>query len=256
MLLALQSLKYARLLKKQKIGILLTTDDALQGRISQSIIQQKTIPAKYIIGLHGAFLNGGIVTSRSGAAVYKCSMNLRKNDNAGNVSKAVGSFSHLIKSWTDLSDEESGVVIAPSELTLNTNITEPYAHAEVSLSIRFNKNPFTDIDKKIRKYIPQRNKDLFQYQFEGGLRRPAMEYCDEIDNVWQKLKNIAKKLDIRLQKEHRWSSADIAFTGANRHMVDGLGPVGIKEHKKAEYILKHSLTERAALLAMFINELD
>lgn len=256
MLLALQSLKYARLLKKRKIGILLTTDDALQGKISKSIIQQKALPAKYVLGLHGASLNGGIVTSRSGAAVYKCSMNLRKHENAQNVSKAIGTFSHLLKAWTDLSGEENGMVISPREVSMSSNITEPYAHAEATLSIRFNDNKaFEELNSKIRKLIPQRNKELFQFQFEGGERRPAMEYSSRIDEFWQILKPIAQKLDIRLLKEHRWSSADISFISTEKYLLDGLGPVGMKEYKKSEYILKHSLTERAAFLAMIISEL-
>lgn len=256
MILALQSLKYARLLKKQKIGILLTTDDALQGRVSKQIVQQKSSDAKYVLGLHGANLNGGVVTSRSGAAVYKCSMNLRNETNAHNVSNAVSSFAQLIKSWTDLSDEKTGLVVSPSEVVINSNITEPYAHAEATLSMRFNKNSlFEEIDNKIRRSIPQRNKRIIQYQLEGGERRPAMEYNENIDVVWQKLKEMALKLDIRLQKEHRWSSADIAFVSPDKYLLDGLGPVGAKEYKKAEYVFKHSLTEKAALLAMVMNEL-
>lgn len=255
MLMALQSLKYTRLLKKQKIGILLTTDDTLQGRITKHIIKQKTLEAKYVLGLHGAFLSGGIVTSRSGSAVYKCSMNLRKNDTAGNVAKAISSFSQLIKLWTDLSDEQNGLVISPREVFMTSNITEPYAHAEATLSVRFNQNPFNQIDEKIQKLLPRRNKDLFQFQLEGGERRPAMEFNDKIDSVWKKLQAMGQKLDIRIQKEHRWSSADIAFAGNDNYLIDGLGPVGVKDIKKSEYILKHSLTERAALLSMIINEL-
>ncbi|MFC2138919.1 M20/M25/M40 family metallo-hydrolase, partial [Bacteroidota bacterium] len=256
MIIALQALKYTRLLKKVKVGVLLTSDDSLQGAASKTIIKQKSSQSKNILGLHGAFLNGGIVTSRSGSAVYKCSMNLRKTDNAINVSKAISSFTKLITQWSDLSNIEKGLVVSPGNVSINSNITEPYAHAETVLSIRFNyNNSIVDIDSKIKKLLPSKKIETFQYQFEGGLRRPAMEYTDKVNLLWEKISSIARQLDIRLQKEHRWSSADIAFADQDKHIIDGLGPIGIKEFNKSEYILKHSLIERASLLSMIINEL-
>ncbi len=257
MLLALQALKFTRLIKKIKIGILLTTDDTLKGRFAKTTIKRKTDQAKYVIGLHGAFLNGGIVTSRSGAAVYECSMNLRKTDDAENVVTAINAFSRLVTSWTALSNVESGLVISPTEVVVNSNITEPYAHGRVTLSVRFNYNAqIKDIDNKICKLIPTKYKRLLQFQIEGGERRPAMQNTKEVEEFWNEIYKIAEQLDIRLRKEHRWSSADIAFVDQNKYLIDGLGPIGIKQYNSSEYILRYSLLERAALLAMILNKLS
>jgi D-alanine-D-alanine ligase len=257
MLLALQSLKFARLLRKSKVAILLTTDDSLHGRFGQAIITQKSEQAKYVIGLHGAFLNGGIVTSRSGAALYKCSMNLKQLDKAENVPLAVHGFTKLISSYTELSNMENGLVVSPGELKLNSSITEPYAHGEAVLSVRFNQNSQIElIDEKIRKLIPTKNKEVVHFQIEGGERRPAMEYNDKVEFLWKEINLLSKKLGIRVRKEHRWSSSDIAFCSPNAHLIDGMGPVGVKDFKKSEYILKHSLNEKAALLAMLIKNLS
>lgn len=253
LILALQALRFIRVLKKLKIGILLTSDDSLQGKFLSKTVKEKSSGCKYVVGLHGASINGGIVTSRSGSAVYKCSMNLRKTDDARNVAKAVNLFSRLIASWTDISYKEDGVVISPSDMSLNTNITEPYAHGEVKLSVRFNEEEqFKAIDEKIRKFLPQKNKDLIRFQMEGGERRPAMSFTKKNGEFWEKVHDIGKLLDIRLLKEHRWSSSDIGVVGQDKYLLDGFGPVGIKEYKKPEYILKHSLLERASLLAMTI----
>ncbi len=256
-LLALQALKFTRMLKKLKIGVLLTSDDALQGKFARPIVTRKVANAQYVIGLHGAFLNGGIVTSRSGAAVYKCSMNLRKLDDAQNAAKAANIFLRLISSWTELCDREKGLVLSPNEVILNSNITQTFAHGEVTLSVRFNDaSQFKMIDKKIRKLVPTKYKDFLHFQIEGGERRPAMLYTEKVEAFWKEVRQIAQKLDIRLQKEHRWSSADIGFVDKNKYLIDGFGPIGIKEHKKSEYILKHSIFERAALLAMTIHSLS
>lgn len=258
MILALQALKFARLLRKARIGILLTTDDSLQGRFARSYVTAKSERARYVLGLHGAFLSGGIVTSRSGAAVYKCSMNLRNPENEQHVPDAVSVFLRLISSWSEMSSPEAGIVISPSEVSINSNITEPFAHGEVSLSVRFN-DPcqMTVLDQKIKKLVPvNKYRELLHFQIEGGERRPAMLYTSKVESIWEEVLQLAEQLDIRLRKEHRWSSSDMGFIDQNKYMLDGLGPVGTKPSGKQEYILKHSLLERAALLAMIINHIS
>jgi D-alanine-D-alanine ligase len=258
MIAAIQSLRFIRQLRKTKLGILLTCDDSLQGRFAKSIIMKKAQHAKYILGLHGAFLNGGIVTSRSGSAVYKCHMSLIDNSTAKNVALATGVFSRLIHAWTELSDEDSGLVISPHRLEIDSNITEPFAHGEVTLSVRFNDSEQMKLaDEKLKKLVMRKKyRNILQFQLEGGVRRPSMLKTEGVDEIWQIIRNIAEKLDIRLREEHRWSSADISFIGDTKHKIDGLGPIGIKPPDKSEYILRHSLIERAALLAMTIIELN
>ena len=72
--------------------------------------------------------------------------------------------------------------------------------------------------------------------------------------MWNLIKPLADNLDIRLREEHRWSSADICFVESIQEKLDGLGPIGIKPQNKTEFIIRHSLLERAALLAMTLLE--
>jgi D-alanine-D-alanine ligase len=148
------------------------------------------------------------------------------------------------------------LIISPSDVIISSNITEPYAHADASLSVRFSDaEQMKSVDQKIRKALPAKYKDIIHLQVEGGLRRPAMLYSDKTDEIWKETKNIADRLDIRLNREHRWSSADICFVGDDKAVIDGMGPIGSKPNNKSEYILRHSLLERATLLALTINRL-
>jgi D-alanine-D-alanine ligase len=256
LLAALQALRFTRHLKKYKIGILLTTDDSLQGKFARKVVAKKSQSANCVIGLHGASLKGSVVNSRSGAAVYQFDINLKKNSIAENVSKAAAVFTSIINSWIDLSNKQDGLVISPHQMTFNSNITEPYAHGEASLSVRFNNNSqLNKIDEKIRRQVNRRQNSNLHLHIEGGERRPAMASDDNDEFLWTKAKTIAEKLDIQLSKEHRWSSADICFVNDAKYKLDGFGPIGNKPLKKPEYILKHSLLERAALLAMLIYEI-
>jgi len=253
---ALQALRFVRLLKRVKIGVLFTSDDVLQGKVSKPIIKAKTLNAKTVIGLHGGSLAGGIVKTRSGAALYNCTMNLRETGDASNVSLAINLFSKLIASWTDLTNTEEGVVVSPSDVVMHSNITEPYAHGELTLSLRFNKlEQIAFIDAKIRRLVPSKFKDKINFQIEGGERRPPMEATEKSEELWLKIVEIAQKLDIRVTQEHRWSSSDLGYIENDKERIDGMGPVGTKPSNKSEYILKHSLLERAVLLAMLINSM-
>lgn len=257
MVAALQALRYIRTLKKISIGILLTSDDTLQGKFAQSHVRQISRSSKYVLGLYGASINGGIITSRSGAAVYSCYMNLIKADKAENVAWAMGFFSSVIHSLTELTDTSLGLVVSPWKTEMKSNITEHFAHGEVHLSVRFNDQEQVKlIDRKIKKIIPKKYLKSLDFQFEGGIRRPPLEKTQQVDRLWSTIKKIAEKLDIRLLEEHRWSSADICFVDNNIPSIDGLGPVGDKSLNKTEYILRHSLLERAALLAMVLRELN
>ncbi|MCG2714929.1 MAG: ATP-grasp domain-containing protein [Candidatus Marinimicrobia bacterium] len=256
MIAALQSLRFVKLIKKIKIGILLTSDDNLQGKFAKNVVKRISSSAKYVLGLHGAFLNGGLVTSRSGAAVYHCQMNLIKTDNAAYVAVASSLFSKLISNWSDFSDAENGLVISPHNLQLESNITEPYAHGSVRLSVRFNDSEQMKlIDTKIKKVIPKKYKNVIYFQIEGGERRPSMIRSEKVEFLWKIIRNIANKLDINLREEHRWSSADICFVDQSKYTIDGMGPIGSKPSNKSEYILRHSLLERTLLLAMSLYNL-
>ena len=254
-LLALQSLKYTKKIKNKKIGMLLTSDDLMQGRFSKKYIKDKSKNAKIILGLNGAFIHGGMVTSRSGSAKYKISMNMKKFTKTEDVAKAVNVFTETINKMVKQTDEDKGVVISPSKMNISSNITEPYFHGEATINIRFgDPELYTTFDDKIRKMIPEKKfKNIYNFQIEGSERRPPMQLNKETEMNFKELKKIADNLDIIISSDHRWSSNNIAFSASNKSIIDGFGPSGKKEFSGREYILKHNIIEKAHLLAVFIN---
>jgi len=254
---ALQTLKFTRLLKKCRIGILLTSDNSLQGRFARKLVQQKLRLARVVFSLHGGDSQGSVVTSRSGAAVYKSNINLMQG-NSQDVALAASVFSKVVSSWCELSIDDKSLVISPSNMSFTSNIVQPYAHGEVQLSVRFNDlSQFEEVETRIRKLVPKsRYRKNLHFQIDGGLRRPPMMATEQVQQTWEAVRDIARSLDIRLVQEHRWSSSDICFVDDDRYMLDGLGPVGMKPEKKTENILRHILLERALLLAMAVYRIS
>jgi len=249
---ALQALKYKRKLKNIRIGILLTPDHTLQGKYTHEIITRRSRTASFVLGLHGASLNSAMVVSRSGAAVYTCEMNLRKDDRSENVPRANRIFLRFLGNLLNLTDEEKGLIVIPSKINLESNIARHYAHGEARIGVRF-KDPedAARIEQKIRQIFPKNHKGLLDLQLRGGIRRKPLTHTQRTDEIWRVIKDLANELDIRLNKEHRWNSADICFADEAKYILDGFGPVG-DETEASEYVFRYSLLEKATLLAGFL----
>jgi D-alanine-D-alanine ligase len=256
MVAALRALRFTRLLRKMKVGILLTTDNTRYGRITRNHIQEILQRAGVVVGLSGASLDGTVITSRSGAAVYNCQMNLLDAEDAGDVARATASFSRLLASLTKLSSEAGGAVVIPRKAKMRSGIATLHANCEAQLSVRFdNQEQGETLDRKIRSLVKKMNSRKNRFQIEGGICRPPMVQSPETENLYQQVRAIGNRLDIRVLEEHRWSSSDICAVRQDRARIDGLGPIGDAPHDYEEHILRHSLLDRAALLALLMNDL-
>ncbi len=258
LLLAIQSLKYSRLLSKIKVGILLTTDDALSNTFTKDIIKEKSNHSKYIFGIHGADINGGMVTSRAGSVFYNFEMNLKKANDHYDVVKCTNIMNKMINDWVKISNEEKGIIVAPKNVNIKSKISEPYFHGEVGLSVRFNYDcDFETIDAKLKKVVSmQKSNKMIDFHLERGNKRPAMEFTDSNQELLKTIKDISNQHDINLSGEHRWSSADISLVNNIKPMVDGFGGSGKKENEGQEYVLRHTIAEKALLLAMTMQKLN
>ena len=256
MIAALRALRFSRLLRKIRIGIILTTDNTMQGRIAKNSIQEISSRARTVIGLSGASLEGAVITSRSGAAVYNCQMNLVNANNAVDVAEADAGFTRLLARLAKLSSEPERIAVTLRDVTINSNISTGFAHGDASVSVRFD-NPEQGelVDQKIRQLVKKTGNGKAHFYIEGGIRRNPMVRTPDIEKLYQVVKTIGKQLDIRILEEHRWSTSDICFADPYKPKIDGLGPIGDAPHDDEEYILRHSLLDRSALLVLLLNNL-
>ena len=253
---ALQVLRFVRLLQKLKIGILLTPDNILQGRISKDYIAEVSRKAQHVIGLSGASSTGAVVTSRSGAAVYECQMNLENADHAEDIAAANACFNVLLTSLVKLSSKTGSVLVTLRDVSIKSSIGSLYTHGEAALSVRFNDTKQGNtINKKIRELVRKTMCGKTRFQISGSMRRPPMTRTKHTEMLYNLVKQICSELDISVLEEHRWTSSDICFVDDNRHKIDGMGPVGDVTHNEEEYILRHSLTDRALVLAQMLDRL-
>jgi D-alanine-D-alanine ligase len=253
---ACQTLRFIRKLKKLKVGMLLIPDESLQGRFSADHVSMITSKANAVVGISGSPLQSTVVTSRSGAMVYNLEMNLTRAKSAGDIANAVSGYSQLVAEIALLSNESKGIVASPKEVSIRSSISDLTAMGSLSVSVRFTKPDMAaEFDQKIKQLVKKYQKKKLRVNVEGGLRRQPMLKTEAVTGLWEKVNNIARKMDIRIAEEHRWSSGSTCFVSVEIPKIDGLGPVGGITEQKGEFILRHSLRERAALLAMLMVKL-
>lgn len=254
---AFQSLRFAKLLRKLKIGVFVITDSAIAGKFSKNIIAQKAMQAKNVLSLHGGNADGSIITSRSGSASYTFNLKLVDSSCSENVALASSLFFKTISSIVDIGKNDSENVIAPFNTEFQSNIFKMTAFGYAQISVRFNTmSDYEKIDAKIRKIATPVRKHLktVLIQLDGGLTRKPLPSNELNSQLFGTLSGLAREVDTRVIPEHRWSSADICNIPGNIPKIDSLGPAGGFDKQKSEFILRNNLIDRALLLALLLNK--
>ncbi len=252
---ALRSLKFARNLKKIKIGILLITDTSIDNRYSEDIIKHKAALAGKTLAVSGASKEGGIVLSRSGSALFQLRTRLVSNNKPEAVATTALHFNKTLSSIIEISGKDPDNIIAPYNIEYKSNIFKNYAYGSAGISVRYNsRDILSRIEKKIDKILAaQKRAKIFQMHFEGGIKRPALLENEASREYYHEICKLARRIDVRITEEHRWSSSDICHIKQNVPRIDGLGALGEALSSNKERILRHSLIERALLLALMLN---
>lgn len=256
-ILAFQALRFAKLLKKFKIGVFVVTDSAITGKFSKEPIAQKSLQAKTVLSLHGGNSDGSVITSRSGSASYAFTLKLIDSSCSENVALASSLFFKTISSIVDLAKNDSENVIAPFNTEFQSNIFKMNAFGSAQISVRFNtREDYEKLNAKIRKLTTPARKQMktVQTQLEGGITRQPLPASEKSSSLFGKLSGLAREIDSRVIPEHRWSSADICNVPGEIPKLDGLGPVGGFDKQKSEFIIRNSLVDRALLLALLLNK--
>ena len=164
-------------------------------------------------------------------------------------------FNKTLAAITDISKNDSENVIAPFEIQFKSNIFKVQAYGFAGISVRYNsKETLGLIEQKIKKIINQQKRsNIYYVLFEGGQKRPPMEQTEQITNFYNTIQTIAKQIDVRISKEHRWSSSDICHISKDLPKIDGLGPIGEILPSNNERVFRHSLLERSLLMALILN---
>jgi len=249
---SLSILKTMRKLKGLKIGVFLSCDDTIYGKVSQKSIMSLGLRPRYVLGFSGSKAGGSVVISRSGASLYKLEMKLSGFESTMDVAKYNTVFLNLLSQIVGLTDEREGVAIAIRSMDLRSSLSSLHCQGEALVSVRFDNIAQAKLlDEKIKKMIRRRSSEKYHFGVEGGIRRNPLLSSPVSEEAFKKVKSIANELGLRSYAEHRWSSSNI-FAFENACILDGLGPIGEVPQNDDEYILRQSIIDRALLTTMIL----
>ena len=253
---AIHALRFTRSLKNIRCGILLTSDDSIGGRFSKKLIAELAQQSKCVINTKSGDLKGGIVTGCSGTREYQILLSniksLKKNQEPKDIITIV---TKKVTAWQKLSSEELGIFV--KVLKLNAWATEGISsdHASVTLFVRFNeKKKSKEIDRHIIKIAEKSAGNDFQVQIKRSFRRLPVHESEINLKLYNQIKKISDQLEVRISSTHRNSSSDICHVPEHIPALDGFGPIGGDYQSPNEYIIRDSLIDRSALLALIIHK--
>src|SRR5699024_2141170 len=122
----------------------------------------------------------------------------------------------------------------------SVNTIAPIANADVDVRIS---TAFQGemIDEKIKAICSENNIGGVELELTGGINRPPMEFTDGNKKLVEITQTEAKQLGLTVNHTATGGGSDASFTAAmNLPTVDGMGPVGGKQHSEEEYLIVDS----------------
>ena len=254
---ALRALRFARQLRRIRCAVVLSADGTLDGSAARDIITAAAERARYVIGVKAGEPDGSLVVSRSGRASYRLETAYRRGGRervtAGEV---VEHMCSRVEALQELDKPDEGIQALVTHLNIETVAGRLPDRSTAQLLIRF-RDPaaFADVDAAVHRIADQRFRRGLRLAVTGGKRRDARPESPSTEEFLARAQRVATRLNSKLAGAHRLASGDVCYIPAEKPVLDGFGPVGSGARTEAESILRSSLVDRAALLAMVMVDI-
>ena len=197
--------------------------------------------------------NGDIVTARKAGAWLKLEVDGRAahagvDPDAG--LNAVVKAAHEALRIAELHRSRPGLSVTVTKLNggMGTNTVPPNAALTVDIRALLEQ----DMDDVIAELTKPENSE-FGLVWRTLARTPAMERTPEVARLADLAIGVGHHLEHPVGEQTTGGSSDACWAAAiGRHVLDGLGPVGGRDHTTAEYGVVSSIPPRAGLLAALI----
>ena len=251
---ALKALDQLGLLEKIPITFLFNSDEEIGSRSSVEHIQKEANQSAFAFVLEAGGLDNKIVTGRKG----NLSVEIQISGEAGhaafaaeNKASAILEMAHKIIEFEALNNFEKGITINVGKVEggIGPNTVPELATALID---------FRYIHPKDLAYLERQVASICgkvivpgtecRVEFLSG--RPPMQQSTGNRKLFHQFETVSNHLAYAVQEEFRFGVSDANFIAdLNIPVLDGLGPIGLKDHSRDEYMIKESLLQRTTLLA-------
>jgi glutamate carboxypeptidase len=256
---ALKALSAVDLLKRIPLVFVFNSDEEIGSGRSKALIRNEAGKSACAFVLEAGGLNGEVVTARKGNLSARLTVNGRAGHAAfagADKASAILEMAHKTLAIEALNDPAKGVSANVGTVTGGIGPNSVADHAEARLDFRFNRPEDGDT---LKDHLTRIAADTLIAGTAATLEiiagRPPMPASDHNRRLYTRVEKIAGRLGIAVSPECRPGVSDAnQIAQAGTPVIDGMGPIGARDHSPDEYMLKSSLPQRTLLLACILAD--
>ena len=241
----------------RSVTALFTSDEEIGSPISRPLIESLARQSALVLVLEPAMPDGALKTWRKGVGDFIVTVHGRAAHAGSDYQlgrNAIEELARQVLIIQNLTNYDRGTTLNVGVIRggTATNVVPDEAIAEVDLRIMVPREA-ERVLAGLHSLKP--TMDGTTISVSGELNRPPMPFNEMMKTTLEKAREIAAGLDMELIASGTGGASDANFVAAlGIPVLDGLGAVGDGGHSEREFILKHSLPERAKLLATILHE--
>lgn len=256
---ALKALDKLGLLKQIPVTFVFNSDEEIGSRSSIDLIQKEANSSAFAFVLEAGGLENEIVTGRKG----NLTIELHIEGRAGHAAfatkdkpSAILEMAHKTIEFESLNDFDKGITINVGKIDggIGSNTIPEFSNAQVD---------FRFVDPSDLKHLEEKVSEIARRVVVQGTKcrvdfitgRPPMQQSPGNRKLFEMTADIANRMGYPVKEQFRFGVSDANFIAdLNVPVIDGLGPIGARDHSRDEYMIKDSLLQRTLLLACSIIE--
>ncbi len=251
---AMKALEHAGLLPAIPVTFLFNSDEEIGSESSRALIREEALKADFAFVLECGGLNGEIVTGRKG----NISMTLDIGGEAGHAAfagedkgSAILELAHKTIAVEALNQPSRGVSANVGLIRGGIGPNTVAEHAEARLDFRFvDQEDYRRLKESVQTITENQTVPNTTAEIKIVSERPSMPESPGNRALYETIREVASELQIPVKSEFRQGVSDANMIAeVNVPVVDGLGPIGARDHSEDEYMVKESLLSRTTLLA-------
>lgn len=251
---ALKALATVGCLNDIPLVFILNADEEIGSTTSREIIYQAAAESGAAFVLEAGGLDNGIVTGRKGNLSVRVSVKGKAGHAAfagTDKASAVLALAHITTALEALNRNASGITVNVGRIEGGIGANTIAEQAEALVDFRFKDAAGRqDIVERITAILQDTRVPGTSAHMDIVSSRPAMPAGEENRRLYAFVSRTAESLGMLVREEYRYGVSDAnLIAAAGTPVLDGLGPIGGKDHSAAEFMIKESLPQRAMLLA-------
>jgi glutamate carboxypeptidase len=258
-LAVMEALDELRLEVPRPIWALFTSDEEIGSPTSRGLIEKVARQCAYVLVLEPPLTGGGLKTARKGVGRFHLEVEGRAAHSGvapEDGRSAIVELAHQVLGLQDLQDLAAGTTLNVGVIRGGTTANVVPAQASAEIDVRVASQAEAERITQALQSLRPVNPDV-RVAVSGGFTRPPMERTAAIASLFEQAHRIGWPLGQILTEGSTGGGSDGNFTAAlGVPTLDGLGVRGGGAHADDEHIVIFSLSERAALLAALLLELQ